>query len=104
MKERENYVMVTTVEGRKEHYSDRDARRAKAACKLQNIMMYHGTKELLKMIDRNAIKNCGVTRRDILMAEDIFGVNTNIVKGKKQFERRLHICGRTTYRPCPLRF
>ena len=34
------------------------------------------------MIDNNMIKNCGVTRRDVIMAEDIYGVNTNIIKGK----------------------
>ena len=82
IREKEAYMFITTVEGKKESYSDRDIRRAKAARKLQNIMMYHGTKELLKMIDNNAIKNCSVTRRNILMAEDIYGVNTNIIKGK----------------------
>ena len=76
------YMLITTVEGKKINYSDRDVRRAKAARALQNIMMYHSTKELLKMIDNNAIKDCAITRRDLLMSEDIFGVNTDMVKGK----------------------
>ena len=87
----EAILNITTVEGQMRSYSDLDIRRAKKARKLQEILGFPSTKALLKMIDNNMIKNCPVTRRDMLMAEDMFGVNTNIVKGKTVRRRPGHV-------------
>jgi hypothetical protein len=75
-------ILVTTVKGQKESYSQLDARRAKAARKMQEILGYPSDKEYMKMVDHNLIKNCKITRRDIIIANDIYGVNPNIIKGK----------------------
>ena len=91
LKNSQESLMVTTVKGQKEFYSDLDIRRAKAARKLQETMGYPSTKAFLKMIDNNMIKNCGVTRRDVKIAEDVYGVNANIVKGKSVRRQPPHI-------------
>jgi hypothetical protein len=91
VRQQEEFVLVTTIDGKKMNYSNLDFKRATAARHLQNSLMYHSTKELLKMIDNNMIKNCGVTRRDVLIAEDIFGVNTHIIKGKTVRSKTPHV-------------
>ena len=73
---------ITTVTGKKKMYSDLDCRRAERARKLQDTMGYPSVKKLLHMIDNNLILNCPVTRRDVIMAQDIFGPNVNEIKGK----------------------
>ena len=75
-------LAIVTVDGQKLKYSDLDVKRATAARKLQDTLGYPSKTAFLKMIDNNLIMNCAVTRRDILMAEDIFGNNTNIIRGK----------------------
>ena len=45
----------------------------------------------IKMIDNNSIKNCPVTRLDIKMVEDIYGVNPNMVKGKMVWKQPEHV-------------
>ena len=75
-------LLVTSVDGQKQLYSDLYIRRAKAARKLQEIMGFPSNAAFMKMIDTNAVKNCPVTRRDVIIANDIYGVNPNILKGK----------------------
>lgn len=84
-------LLVTTVKGQKEFYSDLDVRRAKAARKLQEVLGYPSTKAFLRMIDNNMIKNCAVTRRDVKISNDIYGVNANIVKGKSVRQQPPHV-------------
>jgi hypothetical protein len=84
-------LAITTVDGQKRKYSDLDVRRATAARKLQDTLGYPSVKAFLKMIDNNLILNCPVTRRDITIAEDIFGTNTNIVKGKAVRQQPGHV-------------
>ena len=84
-------MLVTTVAGKKANYSNLDVRRATAARRLQEIIGYPSTAAYLKMIDNNAIKNCPVTRRDITMANDIFGANPNEVKGKMVWVQPGHV-------------
>ena len=91
MNDKEMVVLVTTVDGKKLNYSNLDVRRATAARRLQEIMQYPSVDALLTMIDNNAIKNCTVTRRDIKMADDIFGVNPNEVKGKMVWRQPKHV-------------
>jgi hypothetical protein len=80
--ENQGVVLTVTAEGKKAEYSNKDVKRADAARQLQEILGYPSLKAYLKMIDNNLIKNCTVTRRDVMMAEDIYGVHPNIVKGK----------------------
>ena len=71
LRNNEETVLITTVNGQKEYYSDIDIRRAKAARKLQETMGYPSKRAFLHMIDNNLIKNCPVTRRDVMIAQDI---------------------------------
>ena len=87
----EEFVLINTVEGQKALYSNLDVRRASAARKLQSIIMYPSNRAFVKMIDNNLIKNCDSTRRDIMMAQDIFGPNTNIIKGKTVARATPHV-------------
>ena len=75
-------VLVTTVEGQKKKYSQRDFRRADRARKFQEIIMFPSNKDYKSMVNNNSINNCQITRCDIELAEDIFGPNPNIIKGK----------------------
>lgn len=54
-------------------------------------MMYPSDKEFLKAIDNKVIQNCRVTRRDIIMAQNIFGKNKGIVQGKIVRQQTEHI-------------
>eukprot|EP00536_Pseudo-nitzschia_multiseries_P008472 jgi/Psemu1/20491/gm1.20491_g len=89
----EAIFVITTEEGKKEFIIIIiDIKRAKKAQQLQEILDFPSTKELLYMIDNNRIQDCSTTRKVVLMAEDIlFGVNTNIVKGKAVRQQPNHI-------------
>ena len=87
----ETVLNITTVEGQMKSYSDLDIRRAKKARKLQETLGFPSTKALIKMVDKNQIKNCPITRQDILIADDMFGTNTNIVKGKTVRRKPGHV-------------
>ena len=73
---------VTTVEGQEKHYSTLDVSRAKKSCKLQETMGSILKRDLLHMIDNNLIIGSEVRRRDVIIANDIYGANTNSLDGK----------------------
>ena len=81
---------ITTVNQQKQYYSNLDIRRADKARKLQETLGFPSTKSFLHMIDNNLIMNCPVTRRDVLVAEDIYGINPNLVKGKSVRKQPKH--------------
>ena len=89
--EKKEVMLVTTVKDKKLNYSGLDVRRATAARRFQEIMNYPSTTEFLRMIDNNAIKNCPITRKDVKISEDIYGVNPNIVKGKMVWRQPKHV-------------
>ena len=72
---------IATVEQRKEGLSKTDIRRAAKARRLQNIMMHPNTKQLGDSII-HYLRNCDVTRDDILLAEHLYGPNLFSMKGK----------------------
>eukprot|EP00536_Pseudo-nitzschia_multiseries_P014917 jgi/Psemu1/40560/gm1.40560_g len=61
----ETIFAITTEEGKKEFYSNTNSKRAEVARRLQEIMGFPSTKELLYMIDNNRIQNCNNTRKDV---------------------------------------
>eukprot|EP00536_Pseudo-nitzschia_multiseries_P002667 jgi/Psemu1/5973/gm1.5973_g len=83
-------LAITSVEGKKKLYSDLDVRWATKAQKLQDAMGFPSIKDYLKMINNNLLLNCPVTRQDIKIAEDIFGPNTSVVKGKAVRQQPTH--------------
>jgi Reverse transcriptase (RNA-dependent DNA polymerase) len=75
-------VMLNTVAANKSKYTNADYERATVARKLQVIMGRPSTKELLRLVDNKLLKNCPVTREDIMAAEHIFGPDVGSLRGK----------------------
>jgi len=75
-------VLVNTVADNTTRYTNADYSRAKQARELQIKIGRPSTKQFLKIIDRNLLKNCPVSRADVLAAEDIFGPDVGSLKGK----------------------
>ena len=65
--------------------------RAKKARKLQETMGFISERDLLHMIDINLIIGSKVGRRDVIIANDIYGANTNSLKGKTVRKTEKHI-------------
>eukprot|EP00536_Pseudo-nitzschia_multiseries_P012091 jgi/Psemu1/30874/gm1.30874_g len=57
----------------------------------REIIGFPSIKEFLQMIDSNRIQNCDVARRNIQIADNIYGVKTNIVKGKTIWRQPQHV-------------
>ena len=75
-------LTIPTVEGKKQLYSDLDIKRTLRVRKLQETIELPSNKNFMNMINGNFILKCRVTRRDVIMTNDIFGTNPNIIKGK----------------------
>ena len=82
---------ITTVEGQELQYSKLDVARAKKARKLQEVMGFISERDMLNMIDKNLIIGSKVRRRDVLIANDIYGPNTNSLKGKTVRKTENHV-------------
>jgi hypothetical protein len=75
-------VFITTVEDKKSNYTKKDYSQALLACRIQRMIGGPSTQQLLNIVDNNLLPNCPVNRQDILAAEDIFGPDLGILKGK----------------------
>jgi hypothetical protein len=75
-------VFITTVADNKSKVSNRDYLHAIEANKLYCKIGRPSYKTFLRILDRNLIPNCPVTRRDALNAEFIFGKDIGSLKGK----------------------
>lgn len=80
-KRTQEWTMVHTVKSRAEGHTSREVTLALAARKLQNIMMFPATHELMDKGIKH-LMNCPVTKGDINAAESIFGPNIGSLKGK----------------------
>ena len=76
------FSSIISVKDQEQQYSALDVGRAKAARKLQEVMGFISEMDLLHVIDHNLIRDSKVRRRDVLMAKDIYGSNTSVLKGK----------------------
>jgi hypothetical protein len=79
---RKGAVMINTVASKKSRYTNEDYSRAVLARQLQIRVGRPSTKDFLRIIARNQLPNCPITRDDILAAEDIFGPDIGSLKGK----------------------
>ena len=77
-----NTVLVTTVADNASNFSNADYSQALLARKLQKIIGRPTTRSFIHFIENNLLPNCPVTRRDVLMAEQIFGPDVGSLKGK----------------------
>ena len=98
LKQSESFVFnsILSVEGQKQQYSALDIGRATKARKLQETMGFISEQDLLRVVDNNLIRDSKVRRRDVLMAQDIFGPNTNVLKGKTTRKTPAHVREDTT--------
>ena len=78
----ESAFLINTVENKRLNYSNRDYSQAVLAQNLQQTIGHPSLKSFLKIIDNNLLKNCSITRRDIMIAKDIFGPDVGDLKGK----------------------
>mmetsp|Transcript_36995 Transcript_36995/g.52267 ORF Transcript_36995/g.52267 Transcript_36995/m.52267 type:complete len:1117 (-) Transcript_36995:618-3968(-) len=76
------FVMMVTVKGKQSQYVKRDVDRAVFARRLQNIIGRPAIGTYLDIVENNRLKDCPVTRGDVLAAEDMFGPNVGSLKGK----------------------
>ena len=72
-------MLLTTVEGEKEKYSDLDCTRAKRVRQLQNCL---GCSSLANVLEFGVLGTSPFNRRDIRIANKIYGPNVNALKGK----------------------
>jgi hypothetical protein len=75
-------VMVNTVEGNREGYTDRNFSAAKQAWRAPGMMGYPSEKYFKHMVSSNMIRNYPVTPKYINAANNIFGPNVVSMKGK----------------------
>jgi hypothetical protein len=79
---RKGAVMVDTVASKKSRYTNEDYSGAVLARQLQIRVGRPSTKDFLRIVARNQLPNCPITCDDILVAEDIFGLDIGSLKGK----------------------
>jgi hypothetical protein len=79
---RPHVTLVNTVAENKTQYSKSDYQRAVAARRLQHILGFPSTRTLIEIVESGQLPNCPITKSDILAAEDIFGPDISILKGK----------------------
>jgi hypothetical protein len=75
-------ALVTTVADKKSKYTADEYSRALLARKLQVTIGRPSLRQYLDIVTRGILPNCPVTRADVLAAEDIFGPDVGILKGK----------------------
>ena len=90
----DRWSFIQTVKTNQEYYTRREVARADAARRFQNIIMRPGTKYMADTIIKH-MPNCPVTRRDITIAEDIYGPNLGSIKGKTPTRKVKHVHGST---------
>ncbi|KAL7564214.1 hypothetical protein ACA910_021639 [Epithemia clementina (nom. ined.)] len=75
-------VLVTTVANARAGYSQTDYQRAVGARRLQVTLGRPNSRYLAHLLDRHLIPNCPYTSADIKAADNIFGTELGILKGK----------------------
>ena len=75
-------LTITTVNNHKMKYSALDVRRADAARKLQATIGHPTTKQFIRIIETNLLEGCGTSRKDVTIAEHIYGPSRSALKGK----------------------
>jgi hypothetical protein len=75
-------MLVNTVGENKSKYTNADYLRASLARKLQMTIGRPSTSDFINIVEKNLLPNCPISRRDIMIAEDIFGPDVGSLKGK----------------------
>ena len=77
---RVNYL--TTISEQKDHFSDVDNKKADLARYIQECLCLPSDKDFAEAIDTDGIKECGIDRRYIKIANIILGPAKAVIEGK----------------------
>ena len=80
-------IFITTVEDRKRLYTKREIRDSNRARQLQRKLGFLSTDQLSEMISRGMLKNCDITKKDVMRAKDIYGQDIAEIKGKSTMRK-----------------
>ncbi len=78
----DGFSLLSTVEENRAKFSARDNRRADEARKLQRPVERPSVRDFIKMVEEGPLRDSPVTRRDVMIAEAIFGPDEGILQGK----------------------
>ena len=84
-------TFVNTVAGKKEQYTARAYKQAALARRIQDVIGRPSTRDYKKIVEGGMLRNCPITRADIVAAEDIFGPNMGSLKGKTVRKKGTHV-------------
>ena len=80
--EKQGVTLITTVNDKRNNYTNEDYLRAIKARELQIAIGRPNTKDFLRIIGDKLLNNCPINKADIMAAEDIFGSDIGSLKGK----------------------
>ena len=86
-KNMDDIVLINTVSQNKDKYSRIDCDRADLARNLQIRIGRPSTKDFIRIVERNLLPNCPITKADILTANNIYGTEIGALKGKTTRQR-----------------
>jgi hypothetical protein len=75
-------VLINTVADNKSSYTNEDYTNAVKARELQIKIGRPSTKDFISIVTNNQLRNCPITKADIMAAEHIFGPDVGSLKGK----------------------
>ena len=88
-----NVKYLTTVSEQKYHFSDIDNKKADLARYIQERLCLPSDKDFTEAIDTGGIKECGLNRRHIKIANIILGPAKADIEGKKRPVDKQHANG-----------
>jgi hypothetical protein len=84
-------MLINTVAEKRSKYTRRAFEQAALARRIQNVVGRPSTRDFLKIVEGGMLRNCPVSRNDIMTAEDIFGPNLGSLKGKTVRSKNAHV-------------
>ena len=93
------FNQVASVEKNLTKYTKRSVEQANKARKFQVMFNNISTKNLLKLVDNNMVKDLPITRKDVTLAEEIYGPNIYAIKGKTVNKKVDHVIAPITNIP-----
>ena len=92
-------TMVNTIAKNKENYTQQQIKRADEVQKLYKMTAHPTMENLIKMLEEGHMRNCTLTRQDVLNSFDIYGKELHGLKGKTQRQKPPAL--RIEYTPVP---
>lgn len=92
--EQNSWSFIQTVKQKQDYYTQREMTSANTARRFQNIIMRPNTRFMADTVIKS-LANCPITRRDIAIAEDVYGPNLGSIKGKTPSRTVKHVHGNT---------